>query len=234
MGRPAGATKKPGYYVEVENLLRLFPDAQVVHMMRDGRGNVASLKRMPWWTVDSVQSMAHWSRAEYCARRNLRRLPADTFHLVRYETLVMQPRPVLEELCTLLGEEFDEAMLTPQNVAHVIPQRKSWHANLRGEVTTSAIDAWREELEPWEVGLMETVLRRKLRRGDYALSGAGPRPSVRLLRQYSYNARRLRALTRQRWKAEAKAAAHERYPVAALLTSGQLATGANPGDPGGQ
>ena len=221
-GKARWGDKRPAYYQEVDVLLRLFPDAQIVHIVRDGRSNVASLKRMPWWPFDSVGSMAAWSMAEYCAQRNLKRLPADTFHLVRYESLVADPRTVLGELCDFLGEDFDDAMLEPHQVSDVVPERKHWHENLKSGVSTAQVDSWRQGLEPWELGLMETVLRRKLKRYGYPISGAGRRPSPALVMRYARDAAKRKAEMRKRWAEEAREAATASYPVAAQLTSRQL------------
>jgi hypothetical protein len=176
---------------------------------------------MPWWPYDSVASMATWSQAEYCAQRNLRRLPADTFHLVRYESLVADPRGVVEELCGFLTEDFDEAMLSPHQVSAVIPDGKTWHTNLRGDVTADHAAAWRDELEPWELGLIETVLRRKLTRHGYDLSGEGDRPTPRLLGRYATEVARRQVSMHRRWAQERREAAGATYPVAAQLTDRQ-------------
>lgn len=213
--------KRPAYYSEVDVLLQLFPDAQIVHIVRDGRANVASLKRMPWWPYDSIGSMAAWSQAEYCSRRNAKRLPADVFHVVRYESLVADPEPVLRELCDFLEEDFDPAMLEPAEVRGVVPESKVWHDNLGNAVSTERVDSWREDLEPWEIGLMETVLQRKLRRWDYPLSGAGGRPSLWLMSRYAGEAGYRHLAMRARWAKERRAAARGTQPVAAQLTSRQ-------------
>lgn len=220
-GKARWGDKRPAYYQEVDVLLRLFPDAQIVHIVRDGRSNVASLKRMPWWPFDSIGSMAAWSMAEYCAQRNLKRLPKDTFHLVRYESLVADPRTVLGELCDFLGEDFHEAMLDPSEVSDVVPERKHWHENLKSGVSTAQVESWRKGLEAWELGLMETVLRRKLKRYDYPISGAGARPSPSLVVKYYRDAGKRRAEMRKRWAEEAREAATAKHPVAAQLTTRQ-------------
>ena len=49
-GRQRWGDKRPNYIKSLDDVLALFPDAQIVHMIRDGRDCVASLKRMPWWT----------------------------------------------------------------------------------------------------------------------------------------------------------------------------------------
>ncbi len=214
--------KRPAYYQEVDVLLRLFPDAQIVHIVRDGRANVASLKKMPWWPYDSIGSMAAWSQAEYCSQRNAKRLPADVFHVIRYESLVADPEPVLRELCAFLGEEFVPAMLEPNEVRDVVPEKKTWHGNLKQSVNTDRVESWRKGLEPWELGLMETVLRRKLKRWDYQLSGAGTRPTPKLVARFAKDAFERRSAMRKRWAEESREAASATYPVAAQLTSRQI------------
>jgi Sulfotransferase family len=220
-GRARWGDKRPAYYQEVDVLLRLFPDAQFVHVIRDGRANVASLKRMPWWTYSSFFAMVTWSFAESCMRRDQRRLPADTFYVIRYESLVANPEAELRKLCAFLDEDFDEAMLEPHRVTGVVPERKHWHENLKTGVNESAVESWRGGLEPWELGLMETALRRKLRRYGYEISGAGKRPTVKMLRRYGHLAREHRGKARARWAEEARDAATATYPVAAQLTSRQ-------------
>jgi hypothetical protein len=69
---------------------------------------------------------------------------------------------------------------------------------------------------------METVLRRKLRRNGYEISGAGTRPSPRLLARYAREALVRRSAMRKRWAEEARDAAAATHPVAARLTSRQL------------
>ena len=222
--------KRPAYYQEVDVLLRLFPDAQIVHIVRDGRANVASLKKMPWWPYDSIGSMAAWSQAEFCSQRNQRRLPKDVFHVIRYESLVADPEPVLRELCAFLEEDFHPAMLEPSEVRDVVPEKKTWHVALNQSVNTDRVESWRKGLEPWELGLMETVLRRKLQRWDYRLSGDGARPSPKLVAKYAKDAFERRSAMRKRWAEESREAASATYPVAAQLTSRQIDLAKERGD----
>ena len=220
-GKARWGDKRPLYYQEVDVLLRLFPDAQIVHCVRDPRATVASLKRMPWWPYDSIGAMATWSHAEWCLRRNLRRLPADVYHVVRYESLVADPARQLSDLCDFLDEEFDDAMLEPARVRHLVPDSKTWHANLGSDVSTARVDAWRSQLEPWEIGLIELVLRRKMARWGYRRSGAGSTPGPLRLGRYVVAALARHVSTRRRWAEEDRVAARATQPVAARLTTRQ-------------
>jgi hypothetical protein len=71
---------------------------------------------------------------------------------------------------------------------------------------------------------METVLRRKLTRHGYELSGAGERPSLDLLRQYAKASFERRSAVRTRWSKESRSASREPSDhIAARLTSRQIA-----------
>ena len=92
------------------------------------------------------------------------------------------------------------------------------------------MEAWRKGLEPWELGLMETVWRRKLKRWDYPLSGEGERPSPKLVAKYAKDAFERRSAMRKRWAEESRDAASATYPVAAQLTSRQIELAKERGD----
>jgi hypothetical protein len=221
-GKARWGDKRPLYFQEVDVLLRLFPDAQVVHIVRDPRATVASLGSMPWWPYDSVASMATWAQADYCARRDRRRLPADVFTVLRYESLVADPESELRRLCAFLTEDFDPTMLRPSEVRHVVPSGKHWHGNLASSVGSHRVDAWQGDLEPWELGLLEAVLARRLRRHDYPVSGEGVRPSPWLRARYAKEVALRQASMHLRWAGERRDARRTSQPVAARLTSGQL------------
>lgn len=177
-GKERWGDKRPGYHSYVPALVRMFPDAQFIQLVRDGRDCVASLKKMPWWRRDIYQSVVEWNLAVDNARRSARRLSADRFHQIRYEDLVADPERELKALCAFLGEEYDPAMIAPKEVADVaVPERKKWHENTHRDVSESAIGKWQQALEPEELALCETVMGKRLRAQGYELTGA-PRASL--------------------------------------------------------
>src|SRR5215475_1669200 len=46
--KPRWGDKRPAYLLNLDVLLRMFPDAQVIHIIRDGRDCVASMREAPW------------------------------------------------------------------------------------------------------------------------------------------------------------------------------------------
>lgn len=222
-GKLRWGDKRPAYHQDVAALLRLFPDAQFVHVVRDGRDCVASLKRMPWFKGDSVAASHVWAYAIDAWHHWRRRLPADTWHEVIYERLVTDPRAELEPLCAYLGEQFEEAMLAPHLIVEkAAPFRAAYHAGLRNEVTGARVGAFSRSLDRRELGLIETVNGRRLRQRGYALTKEGQYPDPVSLARYALAATHQRAAIRRRHMADAVETRRRPRPVAARLTSRQL------------
>lgn len=220
--KPRWGDKRPVYHNYIGMIMRLFPDAQIVHVVRDPRDCVASLKRMKWWNRTSYHSISAWAQSIAHTDAAIRRWPGAVTR-VHYERLVGDPERELRALCAALGEEYDPAMAEPERMAPVaVPERKHWHAQTLVRPTTKNIGKWRSELEGWEIGLCEAVLGGQMKRLGYELTGAG-RAGPRHRLEYAAvhagrEARRRKWLLRDRWLQR-----QEPNPVAALLTSGQRA-----------
>ncbi|WP_220213860.1 sulfotransferase family protein, partial [Streptomyces shenzhenensis] len=106
-GKARWGDKRPAYALHVEEILRLFPDAQFVHLVRDGRDCVASLLGMPWWHRGFHEAVATWAQVTDVTRRYARRLGPGAWHEVRFEDLITDPEHQLRMICAYLGEEYD-------------------------------------------------------------------------------------------------------------------------------
>ena len=222
-GKPRWGEKRPGYYRYIHVLMRLFPDAQIVHIVRDPRDCIASLKRMPWWTQGSYHSVFAWAHSIDLTAKAARTWPVLR---VRYESLVADPEGELRKLSTALGEEYVPEMAAPERLAaEIVPDRGWGHRRTREKPpTTALIGSWQGTLEPWELAFCETVLGGRMERFGYELTSAG-RPSPRHLARYAWVAATRTQhhrfeLLRDRWQRRS-----EPNPVAAELTSAQRAAG---------
>ncbi|MPZ25444.1 MAG: sulfotransferase [Micromonosporaceae bacterium] len=181
-GKPRWGDKRPSYVTNLEIVERLFPTAQFVHIVRDGRDCVASLDRMPWHRGGTYQAVSIWAQAVDHARRAARRLGPESFYELYYERLVDDPERELAELCGYLGEAYHPAMAEPAQLASlVVPKRKRHHPLVRQPVTVARAGSWPRRLQPWQASLSEAVLGDRLESHGYGLSGAPPPPAwVRL------------------------------------------------------
>lgn len=120
--------KTPGYITEIERLHNVFPHAQFIHIIRDGRDVCLSLKKTGWHGNSTWEIAEYWGRAVSTAREAGQALPADQYLEVRYEQLVLDTERVLRSVCHFLGFDFEHAMLDFYETADEhVPDRARGH-----------------------------------------------------------------------------------------------------------
>jgi hypothetical protein len=220
--RPRWGEKRPAYHNWIGVIMRLFPDAHIVHVLRDPRACVASLKRMPWWRRGSYHAIAAWADSIDHTDEAMRKWPGAVTR-IQYERLVADPEGELRTLCAALYEEYEPAMAEPERVAGIaVPERKHWHSDTRVGPTTKNVERWRDELDDWEVALAETVLSARMERLGYEPNGAGRPRAGHLLRYARVRIAKKRA-RRKLLVRDRVAQRSEPNPVAARLTRLQRA-----------
>ncbi|MFL6098659.1 MAG: sulfotransferase family protein [Actinomycetales bacterium] len=199
-GKVRWGEKRPAYWRHMDVVSALFPEAQFVHLVRDPRACVASLLRVSWAEGGVEDAAAVWVLADREIRRFSRRVGPASYHALQYEELVAQPERVLAALCDFLGEQFDPSMLSYQGAAHdIVPDRKTWHDNTKGALDVSRTEAWRTQLTPSEIRLVELAARSGMRRWGYRPSGVRVRPAATAVARYEATlARRIASIERDR------------------------------------
>jgi hypothetical protein len=203
LGKPRWGDKRPGYVQYIDALLRMFPEAQIVHLIRDGRDCVAELKRTPWWRMGVYHAIATWTQAIDAGKAATRRLPPDGYIELQYERLASDPEAELRRLCAFLGEEYVSAMAGPRASA----EWRRWHAEDR---------RGRRRLERWEIELCEAVMTDRLLNYGYEPSPAA-RPAARHLARYAAVKAHRRLAAHKRTMLDLRTRASEPHPVASCL-----------------
>ncbi len=130
------------------DILKLYPRARIIHLVRDGRDVVCSLLRRD---PRPYHAVSHWLY-NVSAALAWRGHPA--YLEVRYETLAAQPEATLHTICQHLDVPFEPQMLMPSGDEYwrqcaPMSIHASWHNSpLDGEVSTRSIGRWRHELTP--------------------------------------------------------------------------------------
>jgi hypothetical protein len=179
-GKERFGDKTPVYMQSLATVARAFPNAQYVHVIRDGRDagiSFLAMKRRPrmnWARPRTLPSFAAQWRWEVEAAR---RFGATRPYLeLRYEDLIREPAARLSEICAFLGLEFEDAMVEYHR--DVDPARLLDHPKL-SEPPGPGRSRWRDALEPEEVEQFEAVAGDVLAASGY--ERAFPRPSQRAL-----------------------------------------------------
>lgn len=148
-GRRIVGDKTPEYLTEVPVLSGFFPHAKFVHIVRDPRDYVVSMRKA--WGKSLPRAAQRW-------KTSIRRLREDVlrsdvaFTELRYEDLVASPREVLGGLCAFIGVAFDEAMLSLDRPSENL-------GDTRGvtSIVASNFGKWRRELRDDEVRRVERI-----------------------------------------------------------------------------
>jgi len=153
--------KNPGYRRHIPTILSVYPEAKIIHLLRDVRAVYLSMKNValkngkrPLGKI--ARATQKWQMAIHEIRRHER--PAQ-FLTIRYEDLVTETEATLTRACEFLGVNFDARMLEfyADNAARgLVPQnRLAKHANTLKPVTTQRMNAWQSELDRIEIEAIE-------------------------------------------------------------------------------
>ncbi len=153
--KPRWGEKTPQYVEQLPAMERIFPGAQVVHVIRDPRAVTASLLQRPWGPASVRSAAAAWRGGVSAGRRDGSALGPGRYHELRYEALAHDPEPVLVELCAFLGERFEPAMLRPNRLATEGPV--TWSAEARTRIVPAraaelGLSARDRAVVAWEAG----------------------------------------------------------------------------------
>ncbi len=160
-------------------LLELFPQARIVHIIRDGRAVANSIlpldwgpntviKAAPWWEANVREGLALEST-----------LPADQIVRVMYEELVSEPEETVRQLCEKLGLAYEASMLQADGFRPP-GYTASQHTMIGQRPDPSRATRWKTTLTDRQVELFESLAADLLEQMGYALiygDGATP-PTV--------------------------------------------------------
>jgi hypothetical protein len=108
-GKTRWGTKTPKALLHLAELAIVYPDAQFIHVIRDGRDSASSQARVFGRSV--VQGAVLWRTGMRTGRRAGSRLGPDRYLEVRLEELLSSPEEQIRRMCVFLGEDFDQSLL---------------------------------------------------------------------------------------------------------------------------
>jgi hypothetical protein len=176
-GKARWGDKTPPYVTFLPQLDRWFPDAQFVHIIRDGRQVATSLIEHRWGPRTAVKGGFWWRRMVTAGRRDGSRLTGDRYLELRLEDLVADPDGALRRVCAFLGEDYAAEMLdygTRPATRAVAAEQGSHHVV---KPPTEGLRDWRAGRGPLERRAIEEACSPHLlaalgyRVGERSLSG---------------------------------------------------------------
>jgi hypothetical protein len=161
-GKPRWGDKTPMYMRHLTLLEELFPNAQYVHLIRDGRDAALSFLQMPEGTF--TRTWAHprtpaqfaclWRREVGDARVLGRRVGEARYLEVRYEELVADSESVVRGICVFAAIPFERTML---DYAGVVDVSAKPHQQRLLTPPTSGVRSWRQDMSTEDAAAFESI-----------------------------------------------------------------------------
>lgn len=172
-GKERWADKTPMYALNIPLIAAMFPDSQIVHVIRDGR-DVAVSHRKRFGYKSSLNSARKWPRYICEARRAGATLPQSRYYEIRYEALVKDSEKSLRALLEWLGEGWEPDLLEYGQKKHDVPakytdeaERRRASANTSDAIYRSSVGSFRRGLDPLTRLAIFVFARRTLKELGY-------------------------------------------------------------------
>jgi hypothetical protein len=154
--------KTPGNEFRLDWILDLFPRAKFVHITRDPRENMASLKRLyqsrswEWRPKEIARTFARSSRS---AVKNRQRLGTNRYHVLQYEALTSDPKQEMGRVADFMGISWHKSLLDP-TVNRVVATANTMYEDRKasGFVRRSAESKWEQVLSRKEKKYIARIL----------------------------------------------------------------------------
>lgn len=165
--------KTPIYTSYIDLIHRIFPGAQFIHIIRDGRD--VALSMLDKWGaeelhVDIYYAARIWMRRIRKARLDGARVGPELYCEVRYETLVEDPEPALRMLCDFLGEPYVASMAESHRMAREYVPAGHFHAPVRRPPNIRHVARWRRDMTQEDLRLFQHVAGSMLKELGYPLN----------------------------------------------------------------
>lgn len=163
------AEKTPGNIRHMDRILFAWPDAQIVHIIRDPKDVFASLRQANKW--DSISEFSdRWCNFLGDAQRFKRDLDlnSDRYLELRYEDLVEQPVETTKALFDFLKEDWSEEVASFSGksddfakVLAVTGKASSTLSRLSQPLSSGRVGIWRDVVTEQEIAHLRGAIARR-------------------------------------------------------------------------
>jgi hypothetical protein len=206
-GKPAASVwvdHTPTNFRRARALLRLYPEARFIHLVRDGRAVAASLLPLDWGPNNVLQAAEFWLAR--CALGLAAELELGSSRVlrVRYEDVLQDPETSLRRIAGFAGLEYEPAMTSGRGF-QATPYHQQQHRLVGQAPDPSRAERWPQVFTRRQVEIFEAEAAEFLESLGYVPKyGASALPATRFevfRLQLGDMTRRVRNNLRRRWRA---------------------------------
>ena len=166
-GKHRWGEKTPQNTFYWRELLKGFPNMQVLNIVRDGRDVALSYKKAVFGPKHVYLIAQRWVEYLRVGEEVRAVLGKDSFLEVRYEDLLSNPTGAVQEICSFLGEEYVTEMLESYKSKSSYPTDPHNELNLHKPILKDNAGKWREQMKKRDLNIFEAVSGTYLERYGY-------------------------------------------------------------------
>jgi hypothetical protein len=145
-GKMRWGEKTPGHFLYINTILSLFPEARIIHVIRDPRAVALSNKKVPWGHRDVFAHARLWNKYMKTSI-NYATYHAKSYMEIKYEELVTNATPTIKRMCSFINVGWEKAMLHYyKDSREFIEKNEEWKNNCNEPITNRNIEIWKNEL----------------------------------------------------------------------------------------
>ncbi len=166
------ADKNPVYATYAKKLMKIFPDSVFLHITRDPRDNMLSIKTFEFEAPIPALLAFRWKNSS-TKLYSLRKKYPEKFFLIRYEDLASEPAKYFPLLCDFLKVPFHKEVFEfykktdERIIGKVEVGAMKFHKGLLSPINTGKLGVWKTQLPDRDVRIAETVIGKWMERYGY-------------------------------------------------------------------
>lgn len=137
-------------------LLKIFPKAKFIHIVRDPRAVASSVIPL-FWGPDSAEEAAFWWAQKLFYGEVLEHAYPDRCLRIYYEDILTSPEKNIKEVCDFCGINFDNSMLSGSDFKSPKYTRNQ-HKLIGLKPEPSRLDSWKKNLDIWQIAEIEKII----------------------------------------------------------------------------
>ncbi|MCP4363366.1 MAG: sulfotransferase [Chloroflexi bacterium] len=158
-------------------LLAQFPQAKMIHLVRDGRAVAASIMPLDWGPNSIIKASRWWMRMVSFGLAAESTFGPQKVMQIRYEDLVQNPAGSLQKICRFLNLDYTPDMT--KATGFIAPRYTTRQHSFIGKEPDAALATrWQNKLKPRDIEIFENMTRDFLiflgYPLQYGLKGKGP------------------------------------------------------------
>lgn len=166
-GKVRWGDKTPYYVLHMRTIIELFPDAQIIHLIRDGRDCALSMfvRGREFGVYNSYHAAKYWQQYVETGKEVGRALGSGVYLELKYEDILEDQLSAMKKICAFLGEDFDHSLINfeKSSIAGKTPL-------LQKDVQKDNAGKWRKKMTRGQIRVFESAAGDTLRENGYELA----------------------------------------------------------------